>query len=75
VTERDAKGEKGKWRKHEEGGTAFAPRGGNALFWVDLHGNGSGDGRVVHAGLPLVEGRKTAMNIWPRKFYGAKRGR
>jgi prolyl 4-hydroxylase len=60
----------GKWRKLEgDGGMAFAPRGGNALFWVNLHANGTGDERTVHAGLPLIEGRKTAMNIWPRKFY------
>jgi prolyl 4-hydroxylase len=61
----------GKWAGDKvEGGTRFVPRGGNALFWINLHANGTGDGRTVHAGLPLVEGRKTAMNIWPRKFYG-----
>ena len=58
-----------KWWRHEEGGTAFSPIAGNALFWVNLHKNGTGDGRVVHAGLKVEEGRKTAMNIWPRKFY------
>ncbi|TVY85984.1 putative prolyl 4-hydroxylase, partial [Lachnellula willkommii] len=60
----------GKWRKHEDGGTAFRPRRGNAVFWVNLHGNGTGDQRVQHAGLPLREGVKTAMNIWPRRVYG-----
>jgi len=59
----------GKWREYGEGGTAFAPRRGNALFWVNLHENGTGDGRVVHAGLPLGGGRKTAMNIWPRRYF------
>jgi prolyl 4-hydroxylase len=48
----------------------FVPRGSNALFWVNLYANGTGDERTVHAGLPLLEGRKTAMNIQPRKFYG-----
>jgi prolyl 4-hydroxylase len=52
------------------GGTKFVPRGGNALFWVNLYASGTGDERTVHAGLPLLEGRKTAMNIWLRKFYG-----
>jgi len=68
----DVKGEGvGKWEEDkEEGGTKFVPKRGNALFWVNLHGNGTGDDRTVHAGLPLLEGRKTAMNIWPRKFYG-----
>lgn len=55
---------KGKWRKHEDGGLAFSPRTGSALFWVNLHNNRTGDTRVMHAGLPLTSGRKTAMNIW-----------
>jgi len=58
-----------KWRKHEEDGTAFRPRRGNGVFWVNLHANGTGDWRVQHAGLPLGDGMKTAMNIWPRRFY------
>ncbi|KAI1506446.1 hypothetical protein F5X99DRAFT_423109 [Biscogniauxia marginata] len=57
------------WRTHEEGGLAFKPIAGNALFWANLHPNGTGDERVIHAGLPLESGQKTAMNIWPRKFY------
>ncbi|KAI2777214.1 hypothetical protein F4815DRAFT_482314 [Daldinia loculata] len=57
------------WRNHEDGGLAFKPVAGNALFWVNLFQNGTGDERTVHAGLPVVEGLKTAMNIWPRKFY------
>lgn len=57
----------GRWREHE-GGTAFTPVEGNALFWVNLMPSGRGDKRVMHAGLPVEEGRKTAMNIWPRGF-------
>ncbi|XXG97891.1 hypothetical protein Hte_004206 [Hypoxylon texense] len=57
------------WRAHEDGGLAFRPVAGNALFWVNLFANGTGDERTVHAGLPLEDGLKTAMNIWPRKFY------
>lgn len=60
----------GKWRMYEEGGTAFRPVKGNAVFWVNLYGNGTGDRRMRHAGLPLMEGVKTAMNIWPRRVYG-----
>lgn len=64
-------GGEGKWEEHkEEGGMKFVPRGGNALFWVNLYVNGTGDERTVHAGLPLLEGRKNARNIWPRKLYG-----
>ncbi|KAK0119636.1 hypothetical protein ONS95_011074 [Cadophora gregata] len=65
-------GEKRKWEKNtEEGrGTNFLPRKGNALFWVNLHGNGTGDERVVHAGREVKGGKKTAMNLWPRVYYG-----
>lgn len=57
------------WRTHEDGGVAFRPAAGNALFWVNLHANGTGDRRTLHAGLPVDSGLKTAMNIWPRKYY------
>lgn len=56
-------------RAHEDGGLAFRPIKGNALFWINLHADGTGDKRTVHAGLPVGEGLKTAMNIWPRQFY------
>ncbi|KAI5864091.1 hypothetical protein GGS23DRAFT_619889 [Durotheca rogersii] len=57
------------WRAHEDGGLAFRPVAGNALFWVNLFANGTGDDRTVHAGLPVEAGVKTAMNIWPRRYY------
>ncbi|KAI1169485.1 hypothetical protein F4777DRAFT_592689 [Nemania sp. FL0916] len=56
------------WREHEEGGLAFKPVAGNAIFWVNLFPNGTGDTRTVHAGLPVTSGLKTAMNIWPRQY-------
>ena len=55
--------------EQEDGGLAFRPIAGNAVFWVNLHANGTGDMRTRHAGLPLESGRKTAMNIWPRQYY------
>lgn len=58
------------WREHENGGLAFRPIAGNALFWVNLFANGTGDTRTLHAGLPVGEGTKTAMNIWPRAYFG-----
>ncbi|KAL0932374.1 2og-fe oxygenase family [Colletotrichum truncatum] len=69
VTPQELAGER-LWRRHEEGGLAFKPVRGNAVFWVNLHANGTGDERVVHAGLPLGEGLKTAMNIWPKRYIG-----
>ena len=58
------------WREHEQGGLAFRAVPGNALFWVNLFPNGTGDSRTVHAGLPVEGGTKHAMNIWPRVFFG-----
>jgi len=58
-----------KVRAHEQGGVAFKPLVGSAIFWVNLDEKGRGDGRVRHAGLPVEEGEKVGMNIWPRKFY------
>jgi len=58
------------WRLHEDGGMAFQPIPGNAVFWINLLSNGTGDSRTLHAGLPVKEGTKTAMNIWPRTFFG-----
>lgn len=60
------------WRQHEDGGLAFRPVAGNAVFWINLHPNGTGDTRTNHAGLPLGDGLKTAMNIWPRQYYSSE---
>jgi prolyl 4-hydroxylase len=60
----------GLWRMHEDGGLAFKPIPGNAIFWVNMYANGTGDRRTLHAGLPIKDGVKTAMNIWPRTFFG-----
>ena len=63
--------ERRSWRVHEDGGVAFRPVPGNALLWVNLLADGTGgDERVVHAGLPIADGVKYGMNIWPRTFFG-----
>lgn len=54
-----------------EDGVVFRPVQGNAVFWRNSRGDGKkgfvGDGRVVHAGLPVQRGRKVGMNIWTRE--------
>lgn len=60
------------FRGHHSGGLAFRPIRGNALFWLNLHSNGTGHERTIHAGLPVGDGLKTAMNIWPRQFYAVE---
>ncbi|KAH7076407.1 hypothetical protein BKA63DRAFT_552348 [Paraphoma chrysanthemicola] len=56
-------------------GIKFKPVRGNAVFWVNIDGKGEGDRRLVHAGLPVGEGEKIGLNIWPRKWYGWEDGR
>ncbi|TRX88345.1 hypothetical protein FHL15_010783 [Xylaria flabelliformis] len=69
ISPQPKKGDEGRlWREHEDGGLAFKPVAGNAIFWVNLFPNGTGDTRTVHAGLPVTGGLKTAMNIWPRQY-------
>ena len=45
-------------------GLAIVPRVGSGVFWMNLHGNGTGDTRTLHTGMPVRKGTKTAMNIW-----------
>ncbi|KAF1921842.1 hypothetical protein BDU57DRAFT_64198 [Ampelomyces quisqualis] len=55
-----------------EDGVVFRPVQGNAVFWRNLKkvpGREGlvGDGRTVHAGLPVQRGRKVGMNVWTRE--------
>lgn len=54
----------------EAQGVKFKPIQGNAVFWVNIDEKGNGDRRLVHAGLPVGDGEKIGLNLWPRKFYG-----
>lgn len=45
-------------------GLLVKPRKGNAVFWNNMHMNGTGDSRVLHAGLPIQSGVKLGMNIF-----------
>ena len=49
-------------------GLLVKPRRGNAVFWNNLHANGSGDARVAHAGLQVESGTKIGLNMWSRYF-------
>lgn len=37
---------------------------GNAVFWRNVHPDGTGHNLTVHAGLPVSSGRKIGLNIW-----------
>jgi prolyl 4-hydroxylase len=60
----------GKWCKFIDcdepyvNGVTFKPIVGNAIFWENLHPNGSGHKDTWHAGLPVTSGSKTGLNIW-----------
>lgn len=45
-------------------GATFKPVAGAAIFWRNLDATGEGLPEVVHAGLPVKTGRKSAVNIW-----------
>lgn len=55
------------FKTHEDGGLAFSPVQGNAIFTVDVHGNGSRDDRTIYADLAVKEGVNIAMNLWPKR--------
>lgn len=52
-----------------ENGVTFKPIEGNAVYWENMHvdGSGQGDQRTLHAGLPVTSGEKIGMNIWTRQ--------
>jgi prolyl 4-hydroxylase len=60
--------------KVDEGGgirrsLAVRPIAGNAVFWVNMVGQGKGNEKTFHAGMPVAEGRKVGLNIWSRRYY------
>ncbi len=49
--------------KGGEFGFVARPVPGNAIFWMNLHPNGTGDDRTAHAALEIIYGVKFGMNI------------
>ncbi|CAI9635341.1 unnamed protein product [Alternaria burnsii] len=45
-------------------GVIFKPIAGNAVFWENMRGDGSGYAESWHAGLPVTKGVKIGLNIW-----------
>lgn len=45
-------------------GMAMVPRLGSGLLWMNMLGNGTGDKRTLHAGMPVTKGPKVGLNIW-----------
>ncbi|KAM3517241.1 hypothetical protein NHJ13051_009161 [Beauveria bassiana] len=51
------------------GGLLVRPKRGNGVFWNNIHSNGTGDDRVVHAGLPIKSGVKIGLNMWSTYYF------
>lgn len=55
-----------------EKGVTFRAVEGNAVFWTNLvegpDGVKKGDGRVLHAGLPVLKGSKLGLNMWSKEL-------
>ncbi len=45
-------------------GVTFKPIAGSAVYWENIHPNGSTHKGVYHAGLPVKSGVKVGLNIW-----------
>jgi prolyl 4-hydroxylase len=45
-------------------GVTFKPVAGSAIFWENMHPNGSFHHGVRHASLPVKSGEKVGLNIW-----------
>ncbi|KAJ5515767.1 hypothetical protein N7527_007327 [Penicillium freii] len=50
-------------------GFATKPITGNAIFWMNLHSNNTGDPRVQHSALPIKSGTKYGMNILMKRCF------
>ncbi|KAF5637180.1 2og-fe oxygenase family [Fusarium sp. NRRL 52700] len=54
-----------KFSRTEDGmGLLVKPKKGNAVIWHNVHQNGTGDDRMAHAGLPVLNGTKIGMNLF-----------
>ncbi|KAH8883339.1 hypothetical protein GQ53DRAFT_753017 [Thozetella sp. PMI_491] len=57
--------DKGKFaRTNSDMGLVVRARKGNALFWNNLHPNGTGDNRLLHGGATVTSGVKVGLNIF-----------
>ncbi|KAL1378717.1 hypothetical protein pipiens_015402 [Culex pipiens pipiens] len=48
---------------------AVRPRKGTAIFWYNLHRNGKGDKKTLHAACPVLIGSKWVANKWIHEHH------
>nr|XP_055059342.1 prolyl 4-hydroxylase subunit alpha-1-like [Misgurnus anguillicaudatus] len=51
-----------------EAGVAVRPKKGSAVFWYNLHKNGTTNLKTLHGGCPAFVGNKWVANKWIREF-------
>ncbi|XP_048020120.1 prolyl 4-hydroxylase subunit alpha-1-like isoform X1 [Megalobrama amblycephala] len=49
-------------------GVALQPEKGSAVFWYNLHKNGTLDLKTLHAGCPVLMGNKWVANKWIHEY-------
>ncbi|XP_073670987.1 prolyl 4-hydroxylase subunit alpha-2-like [Paramisgurnus dabryanus] len=49
-------------------GVAVQPIKGSAVFWYNLHKNGTADLKTLHGGCPIIVGNKWVANKWIHEF-------
>ncbi|KAF2683433.1 hypothetical protein K458DRAFT_305515 [Lentithecium fluviatile CBS 122367] len=57
-------GEEKRGEEEDGMGVTFKPIKGNAVFWENMRGDGTGYEESWHAGLPVTSGTKIGLNIW-----------
>ncbi|XP_058817042.1 prolyl 4-hydroxylase subunit alpha-2-like [Topomyia yanbarensis] len=50
-------------------GFGVFPKRGRAIFWYNLHRNGTGDERTLHAACPVLIGSKWVANKWIHEYH------
>uniref|UniRef100_A0A182QBT0 procollagen-proline 4-dioxygenase n=1 Tax=Anopheles farauti TaxID=69004 RepID=A0A182QBT0_9DIPT len=49
-------------------GVGIFPQKGSAIFWYNLHANGTVDSRTLHAACPVLVGSKWVANKWIHEY-------
>ncbi|XP_058444732.1 prolyl 4-hydroxylase subunit alpha-1-like [Malaya genurostris] len=50
-------------------GVGVFPKRGSAIFWYNLHHNGTGDERTLHGACPVLIGSKWVANKWIHEYH------
>ncbi|RKP24551.1 hypothetical protein SYNPS1DRAFT_23375 [Syncephalis pseudoplumigaleata] len=54
-------------------GLSIPTKKNDAVYWMNMHANGTEDVRTTHAGEPVEQGEKWAINLWAHRWNNAVR--